>query len=52
MTRMIFGVKCEGCKMWTRITEMDAFYKIQGPYYCDECNANVTYHTTKATINL
>lgn len=50
---MILGVKCEGCKMWTRIDKwrgVVAPSKFNEPYYCDECESNVTYHTTKATI--
>jgi len=38
--------------MWTRI---DGWIlredELNKPYYCDECLENVTYHTTKATIN-
>ena len=52
---MILGVKCEGCRMWTRVTHGVLAYKIArdgpvGNYYCDECNANVTYRETRATI--
>lgn len=50
---MIIGLKCEGCKMWTRLTNENNEHRWilgEGPYYCDECLDNVTYHTTKATI--
>ena len=52
---MIVGIKCDGCKMWTRITNgnRQLVRYIMGdsePYYCDECIDNVTHHTTKATI--
>jgi hypothetical protein len=64
---MILGVKCEGCKMWSRLTntlkldilretyERDgsvSYDIINTPYYCDECMQNVTYHETKATITV
>ena len=59
---MIIGVKCNGCRMWTRLDNNGEYdfgrYSLLGkllrqgsePYYCDECNDNVTYHTTRATI--
>ncbi len=57
---MILGLKCEGCKMWTRLDTIGVFAmllaakvnKLNQPYYCDECKENVTYHETKATITL
>jgi len=56
---MILGAKCEGCGMWTRITlgnpNLIRYLVDTRPiphYYCDECEANVVHHTTKARITL
>lgn len=50
---MRFGLKCDGCNMWTRVFDLNVAHVTRDrkkPYYCDECLANVTYHTTKARI--
>lgn len=51
---MIFGIKCEGCKMWTRIIKWQLWHHTDSnkPYYCNECENKVTYHTSKATLTL
>ena len=59
---MILGLKCEGCRMWTRLDNNGEYdfgrYSLLGrllgngsePYYCYECESKVEYNTTRTTI--
>lgn len=53
---MITGLKCEGCRMWTRLELREILFMsrhgLHVPYYCLKCFENVTTHTTKARITL
>ena len=57
MTMAKFGIKCEGCGMWTRIPDGVGINHLKlvlfsnQPYYCDECSSNVTVTESKATIS-
>lgn len=52
---MIIGYKCDGCRMWTRVTNGNiqlALWLTESPkpYYCDECESNITWRETEVKI--
>ena len=53
---MILGTKCECCGLWSRVVDLPNLFRTERlpdtPYYCDECDNNVTYNETKVTIKL
>ena len=53
----IIGIRCEGCRMWTRITNGNMelvryLTEKPEPYYCDECQDNVTFRETFSKLTL
>lgn len=48
---IVVGLKCSACRMWSRIPIDDLpRFALQDYYYCDECEAKVSWNVTSASI--